>query len=74
MTSRKGKQTWCRACGGDGKQEINGSSVTCPRCNGSGTVIVGQVLCPSCDGSGASYGVPKSCGSCHGTGWVNDYT
>ena len=73
MSPNKGEETTCRACGGDGKQEINGGQQTCPRCNGYGKVIVGQVKCPSCGGSGAAYGVPKTCNTCSGTGWVNSY-
>jgi DnaJ-class molecular chaperone len=64
-------QTTCLVCGGSGQQTLNNQTTTCPRCNGTGTVIVGQVQCSVCGGSGKPPGAISPCQHCRGTGWVN---
>ncbi|MCL1851300.1 MAG: molecular chaperone DnaJ [Bacteroidetes bacterium] len=71
------KQVVCQQC--QGKGAINSADVvTCPKCNGSGQVIVQQrsmfgimqqaVMCDQCHGEGTIINNP--CPTCHGKGTV----
>ncbi len=68
------RPTGCDACSSTGC-EPGSSRKTCPRCGGSGSVILNQGFiqmrqtCPSCGGAGSV--VEKPCRKCRGEGRVN---
>ncbi len=63
----------CERCTGSGAEPGSGS-VTCPKCQGRGTISVNQGLfatsyvCPECQGKGSI--IKNPCKKCHGSGHV----
>lgn len=70
-TIRITKKGLCSNCGGSGAQP-GSKQITCPRCNGTGSVFVSQGSfgfsrpCPECMGTGTK--ITQPCTVCHGTG------
>lgn len=68
----------CAKCHGTGAKEGT-SPVTCPKCNGSGRVVMTQqtffgmsqvqTACPDCNGKGKI--IKDKCPDCYGTGYVS---
>ena len=71
----------CMTCGGTGAKKGT-QPVTCPKCGGSGRVVVRQqslfgmmqteTVCPDCHGTGKI--VREKCPDCRGTGYITNRT